>query len=319
MTVVSVMRFDSTSGGMVADTQVTVMMRKQNVTEKIMSIENDDLVALVSGAGQQPTVFETFDMLKENYVKSLQLLELIEKEDVPEETIRRLSTVHGIADIISTITIKQKRGRINCLFKSFYNMDANEFPTAEGINSNIWKDMNELYVGKDVEDLVNEAQFVIIGKDEGGVRIYGLDSADFPLRCQDTHMSIGSGSDIAGHVLGRFVEYLPRKEWSSIDLVKGMAALLRATNEASDSNIGVGGTPSVAYFADDLGVTMLGEREAHLASEIVRVGDAHLISQKTVYTSLDALLRDKASFDDIEPMAFKKNYQNINRFLRRYK
>ncbi len=319
MTVVNVMRFNSTSGGMVADTQVTSGMQKQNVVEKIMSIGNDDLIALVSGAGRMPNVFETFDALKENYEGAIKLLGHIEEEELPEDIAKRLSSVRGIADIISTITITQKRERIRRIFKSRYDINIDEFPTAEGINSSLWQDMKDIYTGENADDLAIEAQFIIIGKDTAGVHTYGVDSADIPVFIPNMYQSIGAGSDVADYVLGRFVESLPRKEWNNISLVKGMAALLRATNESTDSTLGVGGTPSVAYFEGDGGVIMLGEQEAHLASEIVRVGDSRLIPQKAMHTSLDALLRGKASFDDVERMVFKNNYHSISRFLRGYK
>ena len=120
-------------------------------------------------------------------------------------------------------------------------------------------------------------------------------------------------------VLYQFIKSLSRDERCKIDLVSGMAALIRATNASSSFNIGVGGVPIISYF-DEKGIIHLREDESRLAVELVKAGDAGLLPQTKTRESLESLLKQTAKAEELEKVFLDNpNYPKIMRLLRGYR
>ncbi len=138
------------------------------------------------------------------------------------------------------------------------------------------------------------------------------------------YSSIGSGEDIADEELYSFFERVPREERENINPVKGLCALLNATERASAINIGVGGTPSIRILGKKgkkVEVISPPENASRLAIEIVKGTRRNYLSEEFEEEAIKQLLFRGKDFQTIEKemWAAAKNKDKLSLMLRGYK
>ena len=301
MTVVNTMRFNDNSGAMVSDSQGSNQVRKYDLFDKIRTYETDRAQLLVGMTGDPDMLSECLDQFK---------VEL--KTDF---------TVDLANQLLSEIATKKKRKIVDAYLKTTYGIDTETALKGEGISPQILPGM--------LQDLKAESQsamqrfnslYLLVGKDDSGCGLSSIYFGSSPSVSSIPYSSFGSGRDQSDSVLGKYVTELKRKDMENIPFIPGMAALIRATNDSSDFNQGVGGIPAIAYLDSD-GITTLDEDAALLASEIVRVQDAELITGRRAEMALEGILSGGLSFDQAEKKAFRdsRKEKEIMRFLRGFK
>ena len=136
----------------------------------------------------------------------------------------------------------------------------------------------------------------------------------------DPYASIGSGMDESDRVLYKFIKSLERDQRKNIDFKEGMETLIRATNASSEINQGVGGVPTINYFKKEK-ITTLKEDESRLATELVKLKDAALLEKDTFYESLENLLLQNKTAEEIEQKVIKthQQYHKMMQILRGYR
>lgn len=308
MTVINAMKFNAEEGGMVTDSQSTNGMRKYDFTDKVVPIKIGDTYALVGGSGGSDIFLEATSILTQ-YVANAA---------VKGETC----TVNKISDVLSKIMIEIKLRRIDSFLKSTYGIDAQTAISGQGVGAHLLSDIKEVLTANTpgMKEAFNN-QYLVIGKDKENIGLYSIYMGFLPNPISHPYSVSGSGADESDKVLRSFVKDQSREERKNISLVSGMAALIRATNASSEVNQGVGGTPTISYF-EKKGITILGEEESKLATEVVKVRDAELISPTVAEGGLGALLHGTGSVDEVEQKTFKQTslqYDQIMRYLRGYR
>ncbi len=308
MTVINAMQFDSKSGGMVADSQGSSQLRKYDISEKICYLNGSNgTKILLGGAGGSSTLYETRQRIAAKFPN--------------EGSFRMSEVISSLADIFNElgrdIIDKEMHGRFGF---GAHEYIAGRLADGTPIGQHLLAPVGEVYLGRDPE--IKEARmngFLALGKDESGISLYCLPMGERPFLSPTPYGSIGSGRDESDKVLYGFVKNLPRDGRHSIDIVDGMAALIRATNRSSDINQGVGGIPTVAYF-DDKKLVVLGENESLFATELVKVGDSGLVNIDVVKSGLGKLLGNTdSSLIEEELFTNQPNSIEIMRFLRGYR
>ncbi len=300
MTVINVMRFNEKEGGMVADSQSSTQLRKYDLADKIVPFTSDhNTTILAGGTGVSDFLYGASETLKNHLLQE------------------KSYTVAECAETLSKIMIQFKRKKIETQLISTFGISVQEAILGENIDQNYKPDIHKMLTG---QSELFQGAYLLIGKDDTGVSIYKVGIGGSPFLSARQYESVGSGQDESDKVLYKFASKKKRKERKNINLLEGMIALIKATNASSDINQGVGGVPMISYF-DENGISNLEEDESKLATEIIRVMDTGLITQKQSYKALDCLLHDKCEFKEVEEKIFNQNkkYKEINRFLRGYK
>ncbi len=297
------MKFNENEGGMVADSQSSGGGRKYDFADKVESAQSKDgTTVLFGGAGPADFLHEVNAKLRN---------ELAELGNYDVENVARL--LSGISSVL-------KRDKINVHLLSTFGIDAIKALSGEGVGQHLLPQVKEVLTGQGMG--MFQGEYVLVGKDKTGVKIYDIYLANSPALVARPYSSTGSGIDESDKVLYKFALGLGREERQNIPVVKGMAALINATNASSDFNQGVGGVPTISYFNDGK-IVFLDEESSRLATEIVRVGEAGLIRAESADESLEALLRKTSDCDLVEKSAFKSvgptQYDKIMRYLRGYK
>ncbi len=304
MTVITAMRFNQESGGMVADSQGSNIIRKYDLFVKSALLGGK---FILGGTGSSSTLNEASKRLSENVYDS------------------KLSTYDNACKL-SNILLEAYREHINELMHANFGFGAEEYISgklADGTprGSHVLQSAEGLYHGSDQIGQRNRAnEFVVIGRDENDSKIFYVPVVGKPAESTLPFATAGSGYDEADKVLYDFIKSVPRDDRNNIDFVNGMAALIRATNRASELNPGVGGIPTISYFNGEKS-RVLPEQDSLLATEIVKAADGKLISDTESLQSLEGLLANNADFKAIEEKIFwnKNNYREIMEFLRGYR
>ena len=280
MTVINAMKFNENEGGMVADSQSSGGGRKYDFADKVESAQSKDgTTVLFGGAGPADFLHEVNTILRKK---------LAERGNYDVEEVARL---------LSEISCALKRDKINVHLKSTFGIDATKALSGEGVGQNLLPQVKDVLTGQGMG--MFQGEYVLIGKDKTGVKIYEIYLANSPALVARPYSSTGSGIDESDKVLYKFALGLGREERQNIPFVKGMAALINATNASSDFNQGVGGVPTISYFNDGK-IVFLDEESSRLATEIVRVGEIGLIRAESANESLEVLLRKTSECDLIE-------------------
>ena len=303
MTVINAMKFSATQGGMVADSQSSTDLRKYDLAEKVVNVSaSNGTTVLMGGAGATDFLYEARTTLKET------LAERKEKYDV-----------RTVAFQLSKIMIGMKRDTIASYLQSQFGVSYQQALSGEGIAPQFLAPIGEALSGQDRNGkMLFNGAFVVVGKDDKGTEIYSVMIGGRPFPSSSPYLSVGSGSDESDKVLYGFVRELKRDQRTNIDWVDGMASLIRATAASSDINQGVGGVPTISYF-DNGGVTVLGEDESRLATEVVKVHDAGMLTGPVTRRSLECLLTGAESLETVEKLMLGKDPQAVNGLLRGYK
>ena len=304
MTVVNAMRFNDTEGGMVADSQGSKTVRKYTIVEKLRCFTTDNGTSLLAGGSG---VLEL----------------LLQVQDQLNAALKGNSlSVAEIAECTSTLMTTLKRHYIECHLRSAYGISFEQALSGHNIGSHLFEPIKQLLAGTrdDLQEFFSNA-FLLLGRDTCGLQLYTVSmTTGAPVPSALPYACIGSGADASDHILGQHLSRLRKDKRSHLSLVEGMTLLLRATNIATDFNSGVGGVPTVAYFRHGESIT-LGEDESRFASEVVRLQDAQLLTQKASSQTLDQLLHGTTSLQELEHRTFRKarNYDALMRCLRGYK
>ncbi len=312
MTVINALKFDDESGGMVADEESSNFhnLRKYDLTEKVLRLgDGKSPVIFLGGSGNSSLLKESRDRIKADYT--------------PEKSV--LEVTKSLSDIMQDI----KRQKIDGYLKSTYGVNSAEALAGSKsagdkmiqINPSLLEQINRDYKAHTEESAkFFENVFLVIGRDKDGVSLYQTSMSGAPFSAYNRYLTLGSGSDESDKVLYRFLKGFKREQRGKIDFVEGMAALIRATNASIDFNIGVGGVPAIAYFNSKNAKT-LKEDESRMAVELVRVGDAGLISGDKMREGLNSLLVEEKSHKEVEEGIFgqSKKYRQIMSFLRGYR
>ncbi|MBI4980095.1 hypothetical protein HZC30_00890 [Candidatus Woesearchaeota archaeon] len=308
MTAINAMKFNENEGGMVTDSQSSSTMRKYDFADKVIPIKSNGTYALTGGSGHADLLYEATSALAKHFAN--------------EVTEGKTYTVSDIAEALSGIATGMKRNMIDLCLKSKFGIDTSTAISGQGVGPHLIAEIKEALTAS-VQSMAERFNngFIVIGKDSEGVSLYQVWMGHLPNKIPQPYWAIGSGSDESDKVLCSFVKDQSREGRKNISLVPGMAALIRATNAASEINPGVGGTPTISYF-DQKGIVILGEEESKLATELIKIGDARLTSTFAAERGLEALLRKTGSVDEVEREIFKHTpllYDKIMRFLRGYR
>lgn len=321
MTVVNAMIFNANEGAMIADRQVNYGNRKRNIADKILALETPwNMQVLVGGTGYMSEITATYFDIHKTYTK---VKKESKKRSFDQDDADVFKHVDEFAFMLSRITLTERRKVINLLMKAKYNITEEEFKTKDNMSSALWDEILELYRGD--SDAVGDrfdSQFLVLGKDKDGLRMYTVEFGEAPEYVPLTYANIGSGFDQSDNAIARDLENRQRMKQKNLTLIEGIEQLLRATNDSSRSNQGVGGIPSIYYISGtekSSKIYALGEKESLLASEIVKVRDGNLLSKKVCEESLEKLIYGKEDAAKVQRAAFKKNSVAINEFLRGYK
>jgi len=309
MTAINAMQFGNNSGGMVADSQSSTRLRKYDTSEKVGTLQSaNGTRALIGGTGTSFLLYEAQTRLQKQFPKE------------KEFGLRELA--EGLAGILTEIG----RDVIDAEMKGRFGFGANEYIAGRlnngtPIGQHLLSPAGEVYLGRDPDiRQTKNNEFLVVGADSAGNGLYLVPMGERPFLSSFAYGSAGSGQDESDKALHDFVRRLPRADRHTIDKIDGMTALVRATNRSSELNQGVGGIPTVAYF-DEAGVSVLDEDRSLLSTEIVKAGDAALLTSADVRRALSKLIFEKEDSRDVEKEVFldKNNVAEIMRFLRGYR
>lgn len=304
MTVINAMRFNQNSGGMVTDSQGTNSLRKYDLFVKSALFGGR---FLLGGTGSSSVLNEASKRLSENGYD-------------PE-----LSTYDNSCRLANILLVAY-REHINEMMYANFGFGVGEYISGKLVDGtplgpHVLQSAEKLYNGNDQFAQRNRTnEFIVIGQDKNDSKIFYVPVVGKPMESSLPFATAGSGYDEADKVLYDFIKSVPRDDRKDIDFVNGMAALIRATNRASELNPGVGGIPTISYFSGEKS-KVLPEQDSLLAAEIVKVADGRLISEAESLQSLELLLADGADFKAIEEKIFwdRENRRDIMNFLRGYR
>ena len=317
MTVINALKFNDKSGGMVADSQSSDFStnRKYDLADKVMTFSQGDTFVLAGGTGRADLLYEAGTRLQDLFGEM------------------KGYSFRDFAYATSDLLISMKRERIETRLKSVYGISGLEAVTGQKIvdeansktapiDPEMLKQIREEYKAHTEKSsgFFGGNAFLMIGKDKSGVNLYTVPMGTAPFLSSDSYLSLGSGSDESDKRLYHFLKDIVKEKRSEVDFIKGMAALIRATTASSDLNLGVGGVPSIHYF-NERGMKSLGEEESRFAVELIKVGDAGLISPDKMHEALESLILQAAKVEALNESVFResKNCERIMMFLRGYK
>lgn len=326
MTVISAMKFNRTCGALVSDEQASTEVRKYDIASKIHELRSkDDKIAILGGAGASDVLYEA----------AQDTIKAIEKNQGP------INSAQDLLNILGQVMSKQKRRYIEIYMQNFYGLTEAELQSGQKklpdgsriqLDPTILREYHALIQGeRDFSQLLKN-KFLSLTFD-GEVQIFSVSSSfTNPIPVSRPYSSIGSGEDIADEELYSFLERIPREERENIDPVKGLCALLNATDRASTINIGVGGTPSIKILtkatAKEKGkiinkviITSPSENASKLAIEIVKATRRNYLPPEFEEKAILQLLFRKKDFREIEREMWNNttDKKKLSLLLRGYK
>jgi hypothetical protein len=308
MTVINMMSFGD-SGAAVADEQSLRGMRKNPVAQKLKMI-NDSVIYGAAGVSQ--FVKEVYDAIKE-------YLEKRKKEDedykiTPEEIYR----------VAKGMVISLKNDKKDYYLRSNFSISLEELQTGVKERGGKLDEAFKRKASEMVEKYIDEysSGILMAGISEGRFDIYLVDSNGNSFnKISESYESIGSGRDASDRILSSYVAELPRELRDKIPVEEGLVKLIEATNGSANSNIGVGGSPSIVYLNKDGEVKIPNESQCILASEVVEGLTRGLLNQDFVYGAVRRLVLENADFRTVEEEMRQKakDWAKLDRVLRGYK
>lgn len=320
MTVISAMKFNPRDGAIVSDEQSTTgYFRKYELATKIhvLTVPEGGIYGLMGGSGAAGVLYETFQAVQE-------FLPQYQKE---------IKSKRDLASLVGRCMTSVKRKYVNGYLESSFGLTESDFicgyrTVQDGSKVPIHELLTRRYFQvvsgspeERVSEILNNA-FLMLTTDADGIELYlstmGLSNATPVSRPYET---IGSGADMADGELSSFLESLPRAERENIDPIRGIGALLWATNRASTKNIGVGGTPFVYIIKDGKLSGSPEENTTRLAMEIVRGFQRGLLPRSFEEEALKALIYNDGDFEAVEQEMWKqaKSSSELSLLLRNYK
>lgn len=306
MTVVNMLSMGD-EGVAIADEQSSGANRKYNVAQKLHPI-NESVV--FGGSGPADFIQEVYNLTVERIEESKKRNIAVNSRNIYETTL--------------SILLEAKNRRKSEILFANYGLNMDEINT--GLSAKMGKPLDS--------DLKNNATNLLRQVDEsfstsillGGFendkfKIYSLDANRGGIVISRPYCSIGSGSDEADKVLSRYVVGLPRSKRENIDKPDGLVKAIEATNAASQTNIGVGGTPSIFYAREGKETSVPGESECILATELVHGMTRGFLDLDYTKDTVYKLVLGNNKFEEIEEeMKTKANdWKAFDRSLRGYK
>lgn len=314
MTVISAMKFNEQEGAIVSDEQSSRAHRKYDTATKIQKIEGaENTIALFGGAGAMDILMEAF-LAIENYVKES----------------HEIKNCEQIAEITGSVMAQLKNRYVDNYLKSLFGLTSLEFISGQATAGNktapIDRSLMEQYAriisykDEGISELLYNS-FLILTHDSGGIKLFNASmNLAKPIPIANFYCAIGSGLDVADHILSDFFETIPRDERIKIESVHGLSALLYATERASTRNIGVGGTPYISVVTGGKIITP-SESNSRLAMEIVKATKRGFLPQEFEKDALTKLVYQDNKFEEVEEQMWKttSDKERLNRMLRGYK
>lgn len=315
MTIVSGMLFNAKAGALVTDERGSYGGRQSDLMQKIYHVGDGSASAIIGTAGSASFAA---DVIKElhDYFKTEQARHGHHQSPPPTDgTIDAqhepsLHSGRDIANVTSRAMNKVKRQYINGYLQSQYGLSEIDFihgrvVTGHGeplpIDSSIRQRYDRLVDGNDstISEIFRN-HFILLTSDKEGVELWqAWTGAANPFPTPLPYLCTGSGGDAGDAVLRDYLISMPRAERENIDPVEGIAALLRATYLAGETNVGVGGTPHIAIVQAQQKPIIPSERNSRLAMEVVRGTTAGLLSSEFQQGALKSLILNGGEFNDV--------------------
>src|SRR3989344_3667924 len=266
MTVVSAMKFNEQAGALVTDERGSYGSRHTDVATKIYRVGSTSPFALVGTAGSLSVAADVTQEAN-TYLRNPQSQKPIEEGE-------------DIANLLSEMMNRSKRQIIHGHLISSFGLTETDFIRGQVIRSNtdpyridpsIMQRYERILEGKDpmISDMLTN-HFLALTRDANSVELYNIwMGTSVPIKVVLPYAAVGTGGDAADATLQSFVVKLPRAKRVDIDPLNGIAELLFATHRASETNIGVGGTPYIGIIREGE-MIMPTEENSRLALEVVR-------------------------------------------------
>jgi hypothetical protein len=315
MTVISVMKFNSEQGVIVADEQGSGRNRTSNIINKIDYFNISKNMFLVTGGTGSGNFL--YDVCKKS------------KKELKENK-KEIHELRDAFDIIGNVLAKTRKDYRNGHCISRFGITDEEFQTGmkkiddgsqEKINSFLMNSYEKIIDNKDERTKNFNGKLVGIGYGEEGIEIYSISHHSADARPSSVpYTTGGSGNDMASASLDKFLDKIPRSKWENINPLKGTIAILDATNDAIDYNIGVGGIPRIAII-DDKKIYEVSENNSKLSLELVIAGKYDLIPKRFQHNSIKSLVFEKGEFKSIEAEMWEqtKDADKLSLLLRGYR
>lgn len=328
MTVISAMKFNSTSGAMVADEQSSNLgrWRKYDFAEKIQVLDTQNkVIGIIGGAGAADILYDVTQRVL---------------SELPQYKEEMKSTLH-LAEIVNGGMLQVKRKYVDGHLLSLFGLSERDFQTGyvpvrkkDELAGRITEQVMDRYIraisGNDdsFSALVNNS-FLLLACDEERIQLYEINMGlANRIPVAQPYRTIGSGADMADEELSAFFDRIPRDQRENINPVEGISALIYATDRASVRNVGVGGIPFIYILKKSVSgspasskLIVPTENNSKLAVEVVRAARRDYISKGFEMEALEALMYKGEDFKPIEKEMWAKatNPQELSLLLRGYK
>lgn len=306
MTVINMISFGN-EGVAVADEQSSGRGRKYNVAQKLRFLDGS---YVYGGSGGSDHIMEVYDLISSKIEKL--------KEKNPNLSLEE------VYQIAQSALVKHRKNLKDKVLLMNVGIDLKDFLSgAFGKDRRRLDDGPKNYAGSLVNKIDNEYSmtFLLGGVDNGKFDIYYVSSGHAGSKVSRPYCSIGSGSDESDKVLSGYVANLPRASRDSIDRQEGLVKIIEATNASSNLNVGVGGSPSIAFMSADGKIVTPGENQCILASELVDGLTNDLLPRDFVYNAVSNLVYANGDSEKIEEEMKTKStdWKKLDRILRGYK
>jgi len=305
MTVVNALSLGD-EGIVVADEQSSNQLRKYNVAQKLHLL-NDSFI--YGGSGVSDQIQEVYTMIAGELTKAKE-----QKDDIP------LEEVYRIAKGVLTNHHNSLKNEVLAM-----NLGISLDDLLTGVHLRTGRPLHEsaMAAGRKILQSIDEQcamSILLSGLQDGKFNIYQINTNNGGSCLSRPYGSIGSGADESDKVLSGYVESLPREKREAIDKKEGVVKIIQATNASSSLNVGVGGSPSIAYVTKEKEIIIPTEQQSILASEIVKGLTNGLLDKDFAEDAVFRLVFN-TQVEQVEDEMKKaaKDWPKLNRILRGYK
>ena len=300
MTLVLGMRFSPKSGILIVDEQTSTPMRKTEIADKIYEDGERPLPGFITGgSGSSDVIYRT----------------VLEYSQRPESGPRAFNEAAR----------RVKHEVVDDHFRLRYGVGVGAFYTGllpgtdQPVSRSLMERMERFFDsnGAEISDFLQNG-FVILEPSDMSLSIAGT-GVPSVLPIPRPYVAIGSGSDSAEISMSQFYDRISRERRFALGFTEGMRGAIKAADEASKRNMGVGGVPSMAIIKDGA-FYRPSQRNSRLAVEIVRSDNEGLISDGFVDEALEEIVEDPGSFAKVNHSFIRaaKDTERLALFLRGY-
>jgi hypothetical protein len=309
------MKFNEKEGAMVSDEQASTYIRKYDIAEKIHEIKTEEGVVLLGGSGASDFLLEAYNSTKatiDHYVKEKQPVSTDDVVQALSNAVSKLRRAYTEAFLRGRFGLSEAELQIGCKMLKDGRAELDREFKQQVANA----------MSSDQFTTMISNRFTVLTYSPEGTRIYGVDTTYArPVPSSSPYGCVGSGVDMADSELSAFLETMPRDKRHEIDPLEGIAVLLYATDRASRTNVGVGGTPLISVIHKGTVLTP-SENSSKLASEIVSAEHLGYLPHEFVKEALEELIYKGTDFREVNKAMGKAaaaNGENLVLRLRGYK